>query len=461
MFDGDGHPVIEKGGSRIITGGDPDPMVISVKRYQVWSSVLGSSLTTVEPDGDQIETKVFAGGTHIATQDAQLSQIVYTTADPVTGTVGKLFGSGSTTDVEESEPLGQKIETVDPGTGYPASYEDVLGVARGPEWQCLPGFKEFYGGFNGMPVHCKKAALEDKNFSTPAAFGYSVGESDPKNVSKLVDSPLPSIKIPVGGYSPSDLALTFAAKATDKPSKEKNHPCDWDQDGRGDCAVTIMNPGPDPLDSISAENGDDDWRSPFHFFSSDQKLSDKDCDAKMSRIFGGNVKAMESAGDINGINRYQYPDGTLHPGHSATPANDKPVWREQEMGGPKVKDLQRGGIIHTYTDGIGSPRTDVSLTAPGGWAVGYSDFIGGNPITGLRYSNGITIEFVHVGTTNRSQVPTVPARGRAGSLQTIGYVGGAGSTSPTSKTYHHTHIVFYSNKSTYTTIDPRKLFCGW
>ncbi|MFN2413332.1 MAG: hypothetical protein ABR535_09830, partial [Pyrinomonadaceae bacterium] len=202
-------------------------------------------------------------------------------------------------------------------------------------------------------------------------------------------------------------------------------------------------------------DGSDDWRSPFHFFSSDRKLSDEDCDAKMSRIFGGTAKAMEGAKDITGTNR------ALYPGHSATPANNKPVWREQEMGGPKVKDLQRGGIIHNYTDATGSPRTDVPLTAPGGWVAGYSDFLGGNPITGLRYSNGITIEFVHVGTTNRNQIPFVPAPGDVGSLRIIGYVGGAGSTAPTSKTYHHSHIVFYSNKSTYTTIDPRKLFCGW
>lgn len=231
-------------------------------------------------------------------------------------------------------------------------------------------------------------------------------------------------------------------------------------EANSDDVSTVTVKAGSPIYQVKKKYDGSDPKSPFHFFESDRKLKDQECDEKLSRIFGGNAKAMESAGDINGTNRY-VNNGFYTPGHSATPANDKPVWGEQEMGGPKIKDLQRGGIIHNYTDVTGSPRTDIPLTAPGGWVAGYSDYQGGNPITGLRYSNGITIEFVHVGTTNKNNIPTVPSAGKTGTLREIGYVGGKGSTAPTSKTYHHTHIVFYSNKATYTTIDPRKLFCGW
>ncbi len=238
----------------------------------------------------------------------------------------------------------------------------------------------------------------------------------------------------------------------------------YDQDLRGTQDSSVTYQAGLPIYQIN-RNDENDWKSPFHFFSSDKKLSDEDCDFKLSRIFGGNAKAMEGAGDINGTNRY-VNNGVYTPGHSATPANDKPVsvWLDYNDNGRRdkgetVRDLQRGGIIHTYTDSTGSRRTDIPLTAPGGWVAGYSDFQYGNSITGITYSNGITIEFVHAGTSNKNQIPTVPAPGKTGSLVTIGHVGGAGSA--TGDTYHHTHIVFYSDKKTYTTIDPRKLFCGW
>ena len=92
VFDGDGRPVIEKEGMRSIIGLNPDPMVICTEGYQVWSTVLGASLTTVNTVGNKRHTKVFAGGAHIATQDANGTtstgddRILFTSADPVTGT---------------------------------------------------------------------------------------------------------------------------------------------------------------------------------------------------------------------------------------------------------------------------------------------------------------------------------------------------------------------------------------
>jgi len=143
------------------------------------------------------------------------------------------------------------IETFDPGSGYPTSYEDIRGIARDPEWQCmLP--KEFTGVFNEMPVHCKKAQLNGRDFNLPLALA----ESDPKRVVKpspsLTDDRPPKFEIPGDDKSASNLALAFAAKATDKDSKEERNDCDWDKDGTDDCSTTITNPGPDLLDSLDA-----------------------------------------------------------------------------------------------------------------------------------------------------------------------------------------------------------------
>ncbi|MCC6328623.1 MAG: hypothetical protein IT174_08910 [Acidobacteria bacterium] len=258
VFDGDGRPVVERHGSRTISTPTPPPMVVATTGYQVWSSVLGSSLTSVNTSGEKVETKVFAGGTHIATQyemnpaTTSDDSLTFITADPVTGSVARYSGSGASADIDETEPLGQTVETFDPGSGYPTSYEEVRGIARDPEWQCmLP--KEFTGVFNEMPVHCKKAQLNGRDFNLPLALA----ESDPKRVVKpspsLTDDRPPKFEIPGDDKSPSNLALAFAAKATDKSStKEDEGGCDWDKDGKDDCALTVGDPGPDPLDALAS-----------------------------------------------------------------------------------------------------------------------------------------------------------------------------------------------------------------
>ncbi|MCC6328627.1 MAG: hypothetical protein IT174_08930, partial [Acidobacteria bacterium] len=258
VFDGDGRPVVERGGSRTISTPTPPAMVVATTGYQVWSSVLGSSLTNVNTSGEKVETKVFAGGTHIATQyemnpaTTSDDSLTFITADPVTGSVANYSSSGASADIDETEPLGQTVETFDPGSGYPTSYEDIRGIARDPEWQCmLP--KEFTGVFNEMPVHCKKAQLNGRDFNLPLALA----ESDPKRVVKpspsLTDDRPPKFEIPGDDKSASNLALAFATKATDKDSKEERNDCDWDKDGTNDCALTVGDPGPDPLDVIDAK----------------------------------------------------------------------------------------------------------------------------------------------------------------------------------------------------------------
>jgi len=120
--------------------------------------------------------------------------------------------------IDETEPLGQTVETSDPGSGYPTSYEDIRGIARDPEWQCmLP--KEFTGVFNEMPVHCKKAQLNGRDFNLPLALA----ESDPKRVVKpspsLTDDRPPTLYFNDG--RPSNLAFAAIPDVTAKKEDKK------------------------------------------------------------------------------------------------------------------------------------------------------------------------------------------------------------------------------------------------
>ncbi len=78
--------------------------------YQVWSSVLGQSLTTVSYNESKLKTMVYAGGALIATQvrGATADIVTFHTADPVTGTTMLMGDNGTYTYKEESEPLGQR-----------------------------------------------------------------------------------------------------------------------------------------------------------------------------------------------------------------------------------------------------------------------------------------------------------------------------------------------------------------
>ncbi|HMS41705.1 MAG TPA: hypothetical protein PKE69_15850 [Pyrinomonadaceae bacterium] len=220
-----------------------------------------------------------------------------------------------------------------------------------------------------------------------------------------------------------------------------------------------------------------DKKDPFKKWRSDKKLTDKECDDKLSMMFGGVARAMEDGLDIDGSNR-----ATLSFGHSATPANDKPLidWvdynnNNKKDKGEMVKDTDRGGVIHVYTDDTASSRRDVKLFALGGWQgspIGY--YTGGNSGLIFNYSNGYTIEFVHAGTENKSNIPSTPANPGAGNQVEIGFIGGEGGqggqqwiyengkrTNKKTAGYFHTHIVFFSDKSKNIRADPRKLFCGW
>src|SRR5690606_26835693 len=70
---------------------------------------------------------------------------------------------------EESEPLGQRIEPVDPSPGYPNEYSEITDIASQPEWNCAI-MKEFSGGFFNMPVECQKKEAEMMDFSIAGAL---------------------------------------------------------------------------------------------------------------------------------------------------------------------------------------------------------------------------------------------------------------------------------------------------
>jgi YD repeat-containing protein len=164
---------------------------------------------------------------------------------------------------------------------------------------------------------------------------------------------------------------------------------------------------------------------PLKRFASNRKLSDEECDKKLSSIFGGKVLAMETGDFGQPIPQSRSP-------HSASARNDLSATervKDYDTGEMNtVRRADRGGILHSYTDDQASARADVPLFAPGGWVgnpVNY--YQGGNSGIRFNYAGGISIEFVHVGTSNANLVPSVPGnRPDASGRVQIGWVGGAG-----------------------------------
>lgn len=165
--DGDGRPVKEKFGYNFYHINDPQPtMTTNVKAYQVWSTVLGSSLTKIQPDGTKWETKVFAGGAVIAKQNDATDTVEWMTSDPVTGTEGKFryTSSGGDAVIEEHEPLGQEVLPLDPADLPDPPPNEIAGDWNDRQWQCqVP--ERFYGGFWGMPMHCIMRVIQTSEYN--------------------------------------------------------------------------------------------------------------------------------------------------------------------------------------------------------------------------------------------------------------------------------------------------------
>jgi YD repeat-containing protein len=269
VFDGDGRPVIEKKGMRQMNQTTVPPMTTSPYLFQVWSSVLGSSLTTVTPDGNKFETKVFAGGAVIAKQkrfvgnNQNYDSIEWTTADPVTGTVGKFSytAEGSVRIKEEIEPLGQKISGTDPDPSAEVTYQMRLFGADDAEWQCEIS-EAFYGGFQGMPDHCQMKILQDFSRGLDEIYGFSnkTRESNPGNVTveyNGIDSPndvpdIPFEELPVSKM-PTNVAFSKSLQSTAKPKTKDKPKVDVGKVGSVEIKAEDQ-----PIDFNNFENGGDD-----------------------------------------------------------------------------------------------------------------------------------------------------------------------------------------------------------
>lgn len=234
IYDGEGRAVIEKMGHRNyhINNVPTTTLTTVVTGYQVWSSVLGASLTTITPQGNKLETSVYAGGAVIAKQkrfvdNTNYDSIDWTTADPVAGTVAKFSYSaeGSGTGLENTEPLGQKIHPQDPEDYNPPGNQSIFGFADDPEWQCEAGVLFWggeKGGFTDLPFHCQKRMLMDLSYDLADLYGFTRKEKE--SPIALLDSPIPSIE---SFDSPSENVLVYArtssAKQQEKPKKKKRN----------------------------------------------------------------------------------------------------------------------------------------------------------------------------------------------------------------------------------------------
>ncbi len=237
VFDGDGRPVIEKEGFQTYHVNDTppsSPLTATAKMYQVWSTVLGSNLTTVKPDGTKWETKIFAGGAVIAKEGATGAQWV--TSDPVTGTTvtWRKIDNDWLTSVEETEPLGQKIYNADPDPLPEPSYDNSVGNADFPQWQCKMPSK-FYGNFYAMPWHCQFAEIKRRSFEG-GHYVIEEPETNPNKVSgHTTGSAGPATPTGSAGHEARHIMafsrlMNFTLGATRKPTKDTGEQTGEDDD---------------------------------------------------------------------------------------------------------------------------------------------------------------------------------------------------------------------------------------
>jgi hypothetical protein len=235
--DGDGRPVIEKRGTRSYHISSPPSGSLTATPYlfQVWSTVLGASLTSVLPNETKSSTSIYAGGTLIAGEG--VNGVGWKTADPVTGTLGSYMYYSTFTDAStvENEPLGQQLHPYDPeDPPQPLPNESGHNSADYPQWRCEENnARSLYGEFHERPFECQKRMLQDLSTGLADLYGFSQKkQEDPQGVTdKLIDTPMPK------GYSP-DLGMTFASNASRKFALLASYKvdgdgeCERDGDGR-------------------------------------------------------------------------------------------------------------------------------------------------------------------------------------------------------------------------------------
>ncbi len=234
VFDGDGRPVIEREGFQTYHVNDSppsSPLTAAPKMYQVWSTVLGSSLTSVKPDGSKWETKIFAGGALIAKEGATGPH--WLTSDPVTGSTAtwRKIDTDWLTSVEETEPLGQRIYNADPDPIPDPTYDTTIRNADYPQWQCAVSDNDKdWGSFDGLPFHCQMQILKDLSRSLDSIYGFwnPNNETSPAHVGESDTSPPappPGSSAHEAGHQMAfNRAMNYTLAASRKPTKHTGEP---------------------------------------------------------------------------------------------------------------------------------------------------------------------------------------------------------------------------------------------
>ena len=241
IVDGDGRPVIEKLGARQYSP-NPGTLTMAVYKYQVWSSVLGQAVATMDPSGNQIENRIYAGSTLIATARGRSTTgtsaddaIDFHVKEPVTNTAVTYAYNATTSNwaTAEQEPFGQNISSIDPYIEEWNNYGQVLNGAQDPEWQCMIP-KEVYGGLEGMPTHCKL-----DHYREASSYELYEWRSTKKNKVNNVQSGISAVA--ATGRASSKAIPTAATTATNKADKggpsDSENP-DIPDCGTQDCFVT-------------------------------------------------------------------------------------------------------------------------------------------------------------------------------------------------------------------------------
>ncbi len=410
-FDGDGNRVKK---TSDFDEGYP------TQTYYLYSTVLEQDLAEIASDGTRTNGFVYADDELVATQASGM--VFWQHRDPSNRSRRTIDSTGVVVGKSELDPMDVTLDDPRQPPHYGGGSGGGGKDAGGAEARIASLMDLRMCDFGGMLVPC---GLVNQ-------YAQLIHESGPLQESLWYS--------PTGAFQ---FVVTPARKPPQLKPQPKKRPSKKEIERRKKQNAGV---GKDELDAASlAPNG----------LASNTRLSDEDCDKKLSAIFGGVAFAMVSSDLAVKGGRGNY-------GHSAVARNDLPKSYIGSDGKP-YRNTDRGGIIHTYTDGNGSARTDVGLYTPAGWSGTPVNYYSGLN-SGLRfnYSTGLTISFVHVGTFNDSKIPSIPSRNSSdkntlGSVR-IGYVGGFGGEGDN---YHHTHIIFYSDFATDTRIDPRRIVCGF
>jgi hypothetical protein len=164
IFDGDGHPLKEENAHRRLNMSPPQQLVPENK-YQIWSSVLNLAVTELNNTGAKKTTKVMAGGAVIAEQTLLFgNQVIWKSADPVTGSNIQISQNGDYYVNEEFEPLGQQVLPVQPFEEMPTSEGVAIQGADEPEGLCS-AMEKHGTSFLDLPSVCRDIAIKNGRVS--------------------------------------------------------------------------------------------------------------------------------------------------------------------------------------------------------------------------------------------------------------------------------------------------------